>query len=116
MELSTLESEMLIDIYDADMLPEMPFEIENYNLIEKTQKNKKHEFAFHLKKLRSLGLIKYVEKEVFSKGGSRNTKYDNNVTSICGDKIHIDSKGVKLVERYNYDKSETEKKCIYLVK
>ena len=70
MELGTLESEMLIDIYDADMLPEMPFEIENYNLIEKYPKEKKQEFAFYLKKLRRLGLIKYEEKEVFVKGGS----------------------------------------------
>ena len=34
MELSVLESEMLIDIYDDDMMPEMPFEIENYRLTE----------------------------------------------------------------------------------
>jgi hypothetical protein len=116
MELSTLESEMLIDIYDADMLPEMPFEIENYNLIEKEQKKKEQEFAFYLKKLRRLGLIKYDENEAFANGGSRSTKYNNNVTSICGDKIHIDSKGIKLVERYNYDKAETPKKIIYLAK
>ena len=116
MELSTLESEMLIDIYDADMFPQMPFEIENYNLIESEQKKKKQEFAFYLKNLRRLELIKYDENEAFEKGGSRSTKYNNNVTSICGEKIHIDSKGLKLVERYNYDKAETPKKIIYLVK
>ena len=55
MELNTLETEMLIDIYDADMLPEMPFEFENYKLIEEDPKNKKQEFAFHLKKLKRLG-------------------------------------------------------------
>lgn len=116
MELSTLESEILIDIHDADMFPQMPFEIENYTLIEKEPKKKIQELAFYLKKLRRLGLIRYEENEVFAKGGSRSTKYNNNVTSICGDKIHIDSKGLKLVERYNYDKAETQKKIIYLAK
>ncbi|WP_264174434.1 hypothetical protein [Clostridium algoriphilum] len=38
MELNTLESEMLIDIYDSDMMPELPFEIENYRLTEITEK------------------------------------------------------------------------------
>jgi len=112
MELNTLESEMLIDIYDADMLPEMPFEIENYKLIEEDPQMKKHEFAFYLKKLKSLGLIKFEEKEVFVKGGSHSTKYNNNVTIICEDKMHIDSKGIKLVERYNYSNSEIREKCI----
>ena len=40
MELNTLESEMIIDIYDADMFPEMPFEIENYNLAEEDPKKR----------------------------------------------------------------------------
>ena len=110
MELNTLESEMLIDIYDADMFPEMPFEIENYKLTEEDPKNKKHEFAFYLKNLKRLGLVKYEEKEVFSKGGSHSTKYYNNVTIICEDKIHIDSKGIKLVERYNYSNSAIQSK------
>ena len=35
MELNKLESEMLIEFYDTDMLPEMPFEIEYCKLIEK---------------------------------------------------------------------------------
>ena len=35
MELNKLESEMLIEFYDTDMLPEMPFEIEICKLIEK---------------------------------------------------------------------------------
>ena len=112
MELNTLESEMLIDIYDDDMLPEMPFEIENYILTEEDPKKKQQEFAFHLKKLKMLGLIKYDEKEAFVKGGSRSTKYNNNVIRIYEDKIHIDSKGIKLVERYNYSNSEIKEKCI----
>ena len=110
MELNTLEGEMLIDIYDADMLPEMPFEIENYKLTEEDPKKKKQEFAFYLKKLKRLGLIKYEEKEIFVKGGSHSTKYNNNVTIICEEKIHIDSKGIKLVERYNYSNSEIQRK------
>ena len=105
MELNTLELEMLIDIYDADMLPDMPFEIENYKLTEEDPQKKKHEFTFYLKKLKKLGLIKYEGKEVFVESGSRSTKYNNNVTIICEDKIHIDSKGIKLVERYNYSNS-----------
>ena len=56
MELNALESEMLIDIYDADMMPEMPFEIENYILAEEYPENKIQEFVFHLKKLKKLDL------------------------------------------------------------
>lgn len=112
MELNTLESEMLIDIYDADMMPEMPFEIENYRLIEEESEKKRQEFAFHIKKLKMLGLIKYEEREAFLKGGSRSTKYSNNLTIICMEKIHIDSKGIKLVEGYNYSDSEIMEKYI----
>ena len=110
MELNTLESEMIIDIYDADMFPEMPFEIENYNLAEEDPKKKKQEFAFYLKKLKKLCLIKYEEKEVFEKGGSRNTKYNNNVTIIYEEKIHIDTKGIKLVESYIYNNTGIQRK------
>jgi len=112
MELNILESDMLIDIYDADMLPGMSFEIENYKLIEEDPKGKRQEFAFYLGKLKRLGFIKYEEKEAFLKHGSLNTKYNNNVTLIYGNKIHIDSKGIKLVERYNYSDSEI-KRTIY---
>ena len=112
MELNTLESEMLIDIYDADMMPDMPFEIENYKLEEEEPKDKEQEFAFYLKKLKTLGLIKYDEREVFVKGGIRSNKYNNNVTAIYGSKIHIDSKGMKLVEGYNYSNSEIKEKLI----
>ena len=69
------------------MLQEMPFEIENYNLIEEDPKKKKQEFAFYLKKLKRLGLVKYEEKEAFTKAGRCSTKYNNNVTIICEDKI-----------------------------
>ena len=112
MELNTLESEMLIDIYDNDMQPDMPFEIENYRLIEEDPKKKIQEFASYLKKLKTLGLIKYEEREAVVKGGSRSTKYNNNITIIYEDKIHIDSKGLKLVEGYNYNHSEIKEKCI----
>ncbi len=110
MELNTLESEMLIDIYDADMLPGMSFEIENYNLTEEDSKDKKQEFASYLGKLKKLGFVKYEEKEAFVKCGSRSPKYNNNVVMICEDKIHIDSKGIKLVELYNYSNSEIQRK------
>ena len=40
MELNTLESQILIDIYEADMLPGMSFEIANYNLKEDDQKRR----------------------------------------------------------------------------
>ena len=108
MELNTLENEMLIDIYDADMLPGMPFEIENYKLTEEDPKEMKQEFAYHLGKLKRMGFVKYEEKEVFLKGGSRSTKYNNNVAIICEDNIHIDFKGIKLVEGYNYSNLEIE--------
>jgi len=112
MELSILENEMLIDIYDDDMMPEMPFEIENYRLIEEDPQKQKQEFAFHLMRLKMLGLIKYEEGEAFVKGGNRSTKYNNNVTIIYEDKIHIDSKGIKLVEEYTYSNSEIKEKCL----
>ena len=105
MKLNTLESEMVIDIYDADMLPEMPFEIENYKLIEEDPKKKKQEFAFYLKRLKRLGLVIYEEKEAFTKSGSYSTKYNNNVIIIREDKVHIDYKGIRLVERYIYRNS-----------
>ena len=110
MELNSLESEMLIDIYDTDMLPGMSFEIENYNLIEEGEKEKNQEFAFYLGELKKLGFIRYEEKEAFLKSGSRSTKYNNNVTMIHEEKIHIDSKGIKLVERYIYSNSEIKRK------
>lgn len=100
MELSILENEMLIDIYDDDMMPEMPFEIENYRLTEEDPQKQKQEFVFHLMRLKMLRLIKYEEGEAFVKGGNRSTKYNNNVTIIFEDKIHIDSKGIKLIEGY----------------
>ncbi|MBU3113827.1 hypothetical protein [Clostridium lacusfryxellense] len=112
MELNTIESEMLIDIYDADMMPEMPFEIGNYRLIEEDPEKKIQEFAYRLKKLKMLGLVKYEERDAFIKGGSRSAKYNNNVTTICGDKIHINSKGIKLVEGYKYSNSENTEKYI----
>ena len=116
MELNALESEILIDIYDTDMLPGMSFEIDNYRLLEEDEKDKKQEFAFYLGELKRLGFIKYEEKEAFLKSGSRSTKYNNNVTMICEDKIHIDSKGVKLVERYTYINTEDQRKIYRLAK
>ena len=98
MKLSKLEKQIIIDIYDADMSPGMPFEIQNYKLEEKDPNDKKQEFAFYLGRLRSLGFIKYEEKEAFLKGGICSTKYNNNVEMVCEDKIHIDSEGIKLVE------------------
>ena len=98
MELNKLENEMLIDIYDSDMFPGMTFEIENYKLKEEDPLGKKQEFAFYLGKLKKLGFVKYEEKEAFYKSGTRSNKYSNNVTMICEDKIHIDSKGIKLVD------------------
>jgi hypothetical protein len=109
MRLNALESEMLIDIYDADMLPGMPFEIENYQLTEEDTKNMKQEFAFYLKKLKRLGFIKFEEKEAFLKSGIRSTKYNNNVYKIYEDKIHIDAKGIKLVEWNNHNNSEIQR-------
>ena len=110
MKLNTLESEMLIDIYDADMFPGMLFEIENYKLAEEDIEKKKQEFAFYLGKLKRAGFVKYEEDEAFLKGGSCSAIYNNNVTIIYEDKIHIDSKGIKLVERYNYSNSEIQRK------
>jgi hypothetical protein len=109
MELNTLEREILIDIYDADNLPGMSFEIEEYTLTEEDEKLKKQEFAFYLRKLKKLGFIKYKEDEAFSKSGLRSTKYNNNVTIVYEEKIHIDSKGIKLVELYNYNTAENQK-------
>jgi hypothetical protein len=97
MELTTLENQMLMDIYCADMEPGMSFEFEDYNLTEKDPKEKNWEFSYYLAKLKKLGLIKYEENEALLKGGNYSTKYDNNVAMICEDKIHIDSKGIKLV-------------------
>ena len=116
MKLNSIESEILIDIYDADMLPEMPFEIENYNLIEEDQKKKRQEFSFYLKKLKGLALIKYEEKEVFVNKTKYNNNNNNNNVKIIYDKIHIDSKGIKLVERYIYSNSEIKEKCMIWAK
>ncbi len=109
MELNTLESQILIDIYEADMLPGMSFEIANYNLTEEDKRKKTHEFAFYLAKLKRLGFVQYEEKEAFLKDGILSTKYNNNVAMVCEDKIHIDSKGIKLVEWYNQGNSEIQK-------
>lgn len=109
MELNTLEREILTDIYDADNLPGMSFEIENYKLTEDNEKEKNQEFAFYLGKLKKLGFIKYKEDDAFSKNGIRNTKYNNNVTIIHEEKVHIDYKGTKLVELYNYNNEESQK-------
>ena len=61
-------------------------------------------------KLKRLGFVKYEEKEVFLKGGSPSTKYNNNVAIIYEEKIHINSKGIKLVELYHYSNLEIERK------
>jgi len=106
MELNILESQLLIDIYDADMLPGMSFEMENYKLTEEDPKKMKQEFAFYLGKLKKSGFIKYEEKEAFLKNGIRSTKYSNNVAIIHEDKIHIDTKGIKFVECCNHNTSE----------
>ena len=98
MELSTLENQMLMDIYCADMEPGMSFEFEDYKLTEEDPKEKNKEFSCCLAKLKRLGLIKYEDSETFLNGGSYSSKYDNNVVMICEDKIHIDSKGIKLVD------------------
>lgn len=111
MKLTTLENQMLVDIYDADMLPGMSFEFENYNLTEEDSKEKNQEFASYLAKLKRLGFIKYEEKEAFLKSGSFSTKYNNNVAMICEDKIHIDSEGIKLV-----DMLEIKEKSINVIK
>ncbi|MGH4139746.1 hypothetical protein [Clostridium sp.] len=98
MELSKLENQIVMDIYDADMSPGMSFEIQNYKLDEQDPKDRKQEFAYHLVKLKRLGLIKYEEKEAFLKGGSISAKYNNSVRVVREDKIHIDYEGIKLVE------------------
>lgn len=98
MELSKLENQIVMDIYDADMSPGMSFEIQNYKLDEQDPKDKKQEFAYHLGKLKRLGFIKYEEKEAFLKGGSISAKYNNSVRVVREDKIHIADEGIKLVE------------------
>ena len=98
MELTTLENQMLMDIYYADMEPGMSFEFEDYKLTEEGPNEKNHEFSCCLAKLKRFGLIKYEESEAFLKGGSYSSKYGNNVVMIFEDKIHIDSKGIKLVD------------------
>lgn len=108
MKLNTLENEMIIDIYDADMLPEMPFEIENYKLTEEDPEKRKQEFAFYLGKLKRLGFVKFEEKEAFFKIGIHSAKYNNNVAMIYEENIHIDSKGIKLVEWYIHNNSEIQ--------
>lgn len=105
MELNTLENEILMDIYDADMLPGITFDIQNYILKEESSIDKKQEFAFHLIKLKNLGYIKF-EEQVFLKSGNYSNKYNNNVTKIYEDKIHIDFKGINFVEWYISGNSE----------
>ncbi|MGV8983284.1 hypothetical protein [Clostridium sp.] len=111
MKLNTLEIEILIDIYDADMLPGMAFEMENYKLKEKELKDKKHEFAFYLENLKKYSYIKYDEKEAFLKCEIVNNKYNNNITMIFEEKIHIDYKGIKLVESFNLKTQSEMYRC-----
>ncbi|MGV8980103.1 hypothetical protein [Clostridium sp.] len=98
MELSKLENQIVMDIYDADMSPGMLFEIQNYKLEEQDPQDKRQEFAYYLGKLKRLGFIKYEEKEAFLEGGDLSAKYNNSVRVVCEDKIHIDYEGIKLVE------------------
>jgi hypothetical protein len=109
MELNTLENQILIDIYEADMFPGMSFEIANFNLKEEDKKKQTQEFAFYLVKLKRLGFVQYEENEAFINGGNISTKYNNNVAMIYEEKIHIDSKGVDLVEWYNHQNSEIQR-------
>ena len=80
-----------------------------FRSIERDHKEQKQEFASYLGKLKKMGFVKYEENEAFLKGGSCSTKYNNNVNIIYEDKIHIDAKGIKLVERYNYSDSKIQR-------
>jgi hypothetical protein len=100
MELSQLETQILIDLYDADVTAGDSIDINKLQLTEKNPRVKPQEFAFYLGKLKGLKLIAYDEKEAFCYGGFRNLNYKNNVALVCGDKIHILGcpKGMKIVE------------------
>ena len=98
MELNKLETQMLIDIYDADMTAGKSIKILDYELTEKDPKEKTQEGAFYLGKLQRLGFIDYDEEKAFICGGWQNTKYKNNVIMIWGERLHITPKGIELVE------------------
>ena len=97
MELSKLEIQILIDVYDADMSASEPINVNNYELTEELVTPKYHEFAFYLLKLKRLEFLDFNESKAFMKG-MMNDKYKNNFIMCNGEEIHISERGRLIVE------------------
>lgn len=99
MELSKLEIQILIDIYESDMSAKESIKPMDYELTEPNPDDRSKEFAFYLAKLKILYLIEYDESRAFICGGWINQKYKNNVIMVWGEHIHITRYGIELVSK-----------------
>ncbi|MCY6485901.1 hypothetical protein OW763_16440 [Clostridium aestuarii] len=107
MELNTIETQILLDVYEADINFKEQININNYTLNETDKKERKHEFAAYLLKLKRLKYIDFDEEKTFIKGGCQSPKYHTNVIMFWTEYIHITEKGIKCVE--NIKKTVLEK-------
>lgn len=98
MKLNELETQILLDIYEMDINHGPRINMNNYELKEAVEKEKRQEFVSYLQKLKRFEYIEYEEDNAFRLGGIRSTKYRTNVCMIWSDEIHISKKGIELVE------------------
>ncbi len=99
MKLNKLETQILIDIYDADINFKNVVRITEYELTEVDPSERRQEFAAYLFKLRRLKLIKFDEDVAFFSCGWRSRKYNTNVVTFWGEYIHITNKGIEFAEK-----------------
>jgi len=98
MELSKLEIELLLDIYEMDINLGERINENSYELIEQDPKERRQEFIHYLLKLKRFGRIDFDESKTFVCGGIRSEKYRTNVVMIWPENIHILEKGIQEVE------------------
>lgn len=90
-----------LDINILKGLYELKFNIgENLNYQELGFENNQHA-AYHLYKLQNLGFIDFDEQALFSTGGMKNEKYNNNVLIIYkNDGVELLEKGIEEAKKY----------------
>ncbi|UYL93731.1 hypothetical protein NIIg32_gp69 [Parageobacillus phage vB_PtoS_NIIg3.2] len=107
MELQKIDIDLLQAIYKKD------FEGGELNFKDLGFEND-HHAAYHLERLKNYGYIRF-DGQAIVPGGQRHPKYKNSVAMIWKENIHIEPKGIELVQKENAtikDKAKSEAKRI----